>query len=340
VNAGPVSDGGAPHGDMAEVTTIFQQPWWLEATAPGAWGAVEIVENGRIVARHPYALYRRLGMARLSMPPLTQTLGPWIAPAQGRPEALLSREHALLGELLAKLPRHDLYSQAFHHSLTNWLPFYWRGFTQTTRYTYLLDLSQPGEKIWAGMRDKTRNTVRKAERTGITVAASDDVDLLAWLCERTLERHGVVVSELRSLVRRVDEAARRRGASRLLVARGSDGVPHCAVYCIHDRQACYNLLQGADPAFRSSGAAALAVWQAVRYAAGVSATFDFEGSMLRPVEHFVRSFAARQTPYFYVRRESRRLKLLSLGRELLRLAAPAPAPDSLRRPPDDDATAG
>jgi hypothetical protein len=32
----------------------------------------------------------------------------------------------------------------------------------------------------------------------------------------------------------------------------------------------------------------------------VSRVFDFEGSMLEPIEHFVRAFGGRQTPYFSV----------------------------------------
>lgn len=34
------------------------------------------------------------------------------------------------------LPKFDYFNMNFHYSITNWLPFYWRGFKQTTRYTY------------------------------------------------------------------------------------------------------------------------------------------------------------------------------------------------------------
>jgi hypothetical protein len=44
--------------------------------------------------------------------------------------------------LIDALPPHDVFSQSFHHSITNWQPLSWKGFTQTTRYTYILkDLS-------------------------------------------------------------------------------------------------------------------------------------------------------------------------------------------------------
>ena len=31
--------------------SLFEQPWWLDAVAPGAWGAVEVSRDGRVVAR-------------------------------------------------------------------------------------------------------------------------------------------------------------------------------------------------------------------------------------------------------------------------------------------------
>jgi len=38
----------------------------------------------------------------------------------------------------------------------------------------------------------------------------------------------------------------------------------------------------------------------------VTDVFDFEGSMLPPVERYFRAFGARQTPYLRVSRTSRR----------------------------------
>ena len=39
-------------------------------------------------------------------------------------------------------------SHNFHYSITNWLPFYWQGFNQTSYYTYLLEELSDLEKIW------------------------------------------------------------------------------------------------------------------------------------------------------------------------------------------------
>ena len=77
-------------------------------------------------------------------------------------------------------------------------------------------------------------------------------------------------------------------------------------YVVWDGNAAYYLLGGADPALRTSGASSLLLWEALRRARDVTDVFDFEGSMLAPVERFFRGFGAVQTPYLRVSRATAR----------------------------------
>ena len=61
-------------------------------------------------------------------------------------------------------------------------------------------------------------------------------------------------------------------------------------------------MAGDDPAYRSSGAAILLVWEAVHFTKkelGLN-RFDFLGSMLPSIERVRRQFGAQQVPYFKV----------------------------------------
>jgi len=42
--------------------SVFHEPWWLNAVSPGGWTEVRVDEDGRTVARLPYAEKRRLGL--------------------------------------------------------------------------------------------------------------------------------------------------------------------------------------------------------------------------------------------------------------------------------------
>ena len=56
----------------------------------------------------------------------------------------------------------------------------------------------------------------------------------------------------------------------------------------------------ADSSLRSSGATSLMVWHLIRFTAERSAIFDFDGSVLQPVERFFRGFGAKQVPYHWI----------------------------------------
>ena len=53
---------------------LFDQPWYLEALAPGKWSAAEVVRSGTVVARMPYMVTKKYGIRTVYKPKLTQTL--------------------------------------------------------------------------------------------------------------------------------------------------------------------------------------------------------------------------------------------------------------------------
>jgi Acetyltransferase (GNAT) domain len=286
----------APHGRDATACahSVFEQPWWLDAVAPGAWDAVVVVKNGEIVGRLPFVRQqRRFGLTILGQAPLTPFLGPWIKPGTGKINTRLGREYEILRGLMTALPEHDVFLQNFHHSVTNCLPFCWQGFSQSVQYTYVLDELGDHDKIWAGFRQEVRTRIRHAERH-VVVRAIDDVELLIALGRMTYARQGMSMRYSVELIRRLDTACSARGLRRILLAESTDGIPHAALYLVWDPESAYYLMAGSDPRFRTSGAMSLLTWEAIKYAGQVTRRFDFEGSMLRPVERFFRAFGGRQ----------------------------------------------
>ncbi|MCK5345518.1 MAG: methicillin resistance protein, partial [Candidatus Heimdallarchaeota archaeon] len=62
---------------------IFSQNWWLDAVCGKEnWGVVLVEKGGVVIASMPYYMIRRYGMRIITMPKLTQTMGPWIKQSQ------------------------------------------------------------------------------------------------------------------------------------------------------------------------------------------------------------------------------------------------------------------
>jgi len=297
-------------GMNPDTNSIFQQPFWLDAVAPGAWDVVEVKAGGEVKARLPYVLSRsKLGMTILSMPRLTQTLGPWLAPAQGKYAAQLARHKELMKALFAQLPAHDLFSQNFHHSITNWLPLHWQGFAQTTRYTYIIERLDDLDKTWSGFDADARRDIRRAGQQ-LAVRSDPDIERFLDLSDVTFERQGKSLPYSPDLVRRLDTACAAQGLRQMFFAEDAGGRAHAAVYIVWDRDSAYYLMGAADPELRNSGATSLLLWEAIQFASKVTCKFDFEGSMIESIERFFRAFGAKQAPYFHISRMSPRMAVL------------------------------
>ena len=303
---------------MNETThCLFQEPWWLDAVAPGAWGAVEIERDGRIVARLPYLLKRKFGVNEISRPPLTPTLGPWLATSSAKYGKQLKHEKDLMEALIAKLPIYDHFNQSFHYSITNWLPFYWKGFTQTTRYTYVLDTLDNEELLWSNLLVNIRTEIRKARKI-LKVNRGLDIDKFLNINRMTFSRQGKKLPYSEDLVNRIFFACRERDAVEIFYATDSENRIHGAAFIVWDHRSAYYLMSGSDPNLRNSGVMSLLLWEAILFSANVTKQFDFEGSIIESVERFFRAFGAKQHPYFNVTRMNRRASVLYHGRQLVK----------------------
>ena len=284
---------------------IFQQPWWLDAVAPGRWGEATVERDGRVIARLPYVVRGRQRMQVLTMPPLTQTLGPWVERSEASPPRALGEEIELLTALEAALPPAEWFVQQFAPSMLNALPFHWAGYRLELQYTYRLEGLGAEDAVWEGMRGNIRREIRKARRR---LEVRDDLPLDRFhdVWAKTFERQRLPVPTSLSRLERLDAACSARDARALLSAHDDAGRVHAVAYVVWDANAAFYLLGGADPALRTSGASSLLLWEAFTRARAVTDVFDFEGSMLPPVERYFRAFGARQTPYLRVSRASRR----------------------------------
>jgi hypothetical protein len=298
---------------------MFQEPWWLDAVAGESWQSLEVMSGGELMARMPFAARRKFGFQIIRQPPLTPTLGPWVRPSAAATSKQIAKHKVLFNALIDQLPRWDYFEASFHHSLTNWLPFYWRGFEATTRYTYVLDAVSDLEKIWSGLDESVRRNIRKA-RKSLTVRTDLSIDQVFDFTSLTFERQGKRLPFGRDLVRRIDAACAARDARQMLFAMDAQGRSHAALYIVMDANYAYYLLGGADPELRSIGGQNLLLWEAIRFASERNLKFDFEGSMIESIEQVFRGFGAAQVPYLHVYgiKPLARMVLQALPRDVIR----------------------
>jgi lipid II:glycine glycyltransferase (peptidoglycan interpeptide bridge formation enzyme) len=282
---------------------IFSQDWWLDAVAGEKnWDVALVEENGVIIASFPYYYIKKSGFKVVTMPQLTPKMGIWIRYPNGQDyTSKLSYEKKIIDDLTELLPPYDMFIQNFDPSFVNWLPFYWQGFQQTTKYTYIIDDLTDHDRIYNNFRSNVKRNIKKAKKI-VKISTEYDLPTFYEVYKKTFDRQNMTVPHTLELLTKIDSACSKRERRKIFFAEDPSGQIHAAVYIIWDNESAYYIMGGADPNLRNSGAMSLLFWEAIKFTSTFVKRFDFEGSMIEPIERFVRTFGGIQTPYFQIRK--------------------------------------
>lgn len=284
---------------------LQMQPWWLDAVCgPEKWDVcLSFDKENKINGALPYYYYRKYGVSRITMPPLTDYIGPKIEfPNEDKLKRVsrYSIETRVLNELVSQLPPTILFYQTYLSSMKNSLPFTWSGFRTTTFFTYQIQAPIKKEQVFSDFKYTVRTEIRKA---GKKVRVDREGDLIPFfkIYQQSFERKGLKPSLSFQLLENIDLLIRDKAHRRILLAkdRGS-GEVHAGLYLVRDAQMLYILMTGIDPHLKSSGALYLLYWQAIILASELGIGVDFCGSILPGVENSIRSMGGERVSYFCV----------------------------------------
>lgn len=286
-----------------ESIPIFSRDWWLDAACgTDRWEVILIREKDAIQAALPFYLPRPQAII---MPCYTQTMGIWFAPSANDVKDITLQEHRqqIAKQIIDRLKPYSFFRQHFNYDFTDWLPFYWNNFTQTTRYTYLLKNLKQTDALWEKMSQHARRNIKKAkERFQITVRQGVTIDEFMRLHALTFERQQANNIQDIKVLQRIIEACRQLEQGEIWGGYDPEGRLHAVALVVWQKQSAYYLAGGGDLALRRSCAHSLVLWEAIRHVSEFTDTFDFEGSMLPGVERFFREFGGIQTPYFAIQK--------------------------------------
>ena len=298
--------------NATENINLFQQHWWLDAVCGhNNWNTVIYENNGNILGAWAYPIKKKKSFTLINAPMLTPGTLPIITYFPGQKLASkISHEQQILDELINRLPKFDLFDLYFLPDYKNHLSFHWKGFTQTTRYTYLIKDLTNLDKVFEEFNASIRTQIRKAEKE-IIITETDDIELFYKINALTFKRQNKKVPYSLSYVKQIDDACIKNNCRKILLAKDNEGNIHAAIYLVWDAESAYYLMGGADETYKSSGAYSLLIWEGLKKSAQLTKQFNFCGSMLPTVERFFRSFGGEQAPYLHIKKiNSKALKLL------------------------------
>lgn len=285
---------------------LFSQYWWMEAACVGkTWDVLIVEKSGEIIATMPYLINKKLGFKYILQPQLTQTNGIYICYPIGQSvDERLSFEKMVCSEIISQLEKMGIsfFLQNFHHTFTNWLPFFWKGFSQTTRYTYLIENIKNIEEVLKNFSPAKQRQIRKAQKAGITTDTHLSAeDFYEFHCS-VLKQKGEDNLNSKVVELSIIQNALQKGNGVILATRDHARNLHSALFLVWDKNSAYYLIPATDVRFRASGASTLIVYEAIKYVHEKCLSFDFEGSMSENIENSYKQFGTKQVPYHQIKK--------------------------------------
>lgn len=281
---------------------LFLQAWWMDAVCGDNWDVFIYCPKNEIIGTLVYHFKTKFSIKAIIQPQLTQHNGIWINYTPNLSSSKkLNLEHEVITNLIEQLEQSniDYYDQNFHWKFTNWLPYYWKGYKQTTRYTYQIkDISNP-DSFFEKFSHGKKNQIKKSEKE-LQVKFNLECDTFYSEHKKNLIYFNQKILYSYETFQSIYKSATERNQGFIVSASDNKGNIHASLFVIWDSCSAYNLISSINPLFRSSGASTLVVWEAIKFLSSKTQTFDFEGSMNKNIEKSFREFGTEQVAYMRI----------------------------------------
>ncbi len=284
---------------------IFSCWWWMEAVTSGSWDVLLCEKNNAVIGSLVFYKSLKDNKPAILRPVLTQNNGIFIKyPQNIKAVQKAAVYEGIVNDLLNQLENLNLnyYEQNYHYTITNWLPMFWRGYHEVTRYTYVIEDTKDLDQVVSEFGASVRSSIKKAEKL---VRIYDDMtpEEFYKINGKSFARQELKIPFSYDIFKKLDEECKARECRKVYYAKDEYGNIHGASYFVWDANSVYYLLSGGNPEHRGSQAQTLLIYEGIKLAHKLGKKFDFEGSVLPHVEPFVRRFGGTPKPYFRIWKE-------------------------------------
>lgn len=259
-----------------------------------------VERDGKLVGWLPYALSRHMGFSVCGQSPLVRLLCPQIEAFEGKLESAERERFHVECELIERLPAAACHRFMLPPHEGNALAWQALGFDTSVEHTFVVDAHVSDAERWSQMRNKTRNSIRRAEKA----VQVREIDAAEFSRQYETILGNEVSSQEQAAARRLAASAIERGQGRALAAVGPTGPAQAAVLFVWDSTDYYYFLSTRREDNAEPGAVALLVWDGLLDAWKRGLRFDFDGVSSRGRLRFMQSFGGRLASRVCVERAS------------------------------------
>lgn len=284
---------------------IWDYSWWLDAITNSDFKICALFDDDNLIVAGLSLPF--FSTHSICQPPLTQSLGVLYEDMSKRNNMRLQKRltnqkeysNQIIDFVLKDIKR---FSINFNYNYDYWLPLYWKGFKQSTRYTYMIDysnyiLDEEFKRFSKGHKWVLNKVEKKSD---LKVVKVDNVEEYLVESDKTYQRQRVKKPYSNEMVRRLHREVTSRNMGTILKIIDSENQTHAIAFYLHNNKEVYYWLGASDEKLRDSGGHTYLTWYAIRYFADKVRFFNFGGSMIEYVERNFRNFSATPRQYFHI----------------------------------------
>ena len=286
--------------EMHKEIPLFMQAWWLDATSKENWDVIFAKIHDEIVGFFVFSYQKKFSKTIVTNLPLTQYSGPYIFyPKDLNKSDIHSFENKVYTSIIEQLDSKniDFIEINCHHSFKNWQQFFWSGYKQTTKYTYILENISNKETLLKEMSYSQRaKRIKKAKNDyyfSLELSAEEFYDFY----KSNLKDLDKTIFYSKDFFLKLYNAAKERNQGQIISIYSKDNELLAALWTIWDSEFAYNMIMTSDKKKKCSEGTTLLIWETIDFLKDKTKNYDFEGSMIKGVALRNQSYGATALPY-------------------------------------------
>ena len=279
---------------------LFMRAWWLDAASKENWDVIFSKNGDEIVGFFIFSYQEKLGKKIVTNHPLTQYAGPYVFYPEGLNKSeIYSFENKVYTSLIEQLEakNFDFIEINCHRSFQNWQQFFWSGYKQTTKYTYILENIADRNTLLNDMSYSQRGKRIKKARSeyyfSLELSAEDFYDFY----NANLKEQDKTIFYSKEYFLRLYNAAKDRNQGQIIGIYNTDNELLAALWTVWDSEFAYNMIMTSDKNKKCSEGTTLLIWETLDFLKDKTKNYDFEGSMIKGVALRNQSYGATAVPY-------------------------------------------
>ena len=279
---------------------IFMQYWWIDIASKGKWDVIYAKINDEIAGFFVYSYQEKFGKKIITNYPLTQYAGPFVFYPEGLNKSeIYSFENKIYSSIIEQLDSKniDFIEINCHYSFKNWQHFFWNGYKQTTKYTYVLRDISNRDALLKDMSYSQRRRKIKNNKTEFRVSLELSPEEFYDFYKTNLSLQGKSIFYSKEYFLSLYNVSKNRQQGQILSLYDDNNKLVSAFWVIWDRESAYHMILTQDKNKKFSESTTLLVWETLDFLKNKTKCYDFEGSMIKNVAISNQYYGSEAIPY-------------------------------------------